>query len=200
METAAVSTGETDRLLVLIGDSIRLGYQATVRQHLPGTDIWSPEANGGDSANVLAHLDQWVGVRSPCVVHLNCGLHDLKKPFDNGRAQVGLADYGRNLGSIFDQILAMGSRLIWATTTPVDEVLHHRNKGFDRLTADVDAYNSVALELAAERNIPVDDLHAVIDDAGRTRLLKEDGVHFVDEGSRLLGEAVAAFVRPFLSG
>jgi lysophospholipase L1-like esterase len=64
----------------------------------------------------------------------------------------------------------------------------------------VDAYNSVALELAAERNIPVDDLHAVIDDAGRTRLLKEDGVHFVDEGSRLLGEAVAAFVRPFLSG
>ena len=185
--------------LVLIGDSIRVGYQATVRERLARADIWSPEANGGDSANVLAHLDEWVTDHSPQVVHLNCGLHDIKKPFDGGRAQVGLDEYRRHVGEIFARILDTDTRLVWATTTPVDEDLHHRNKGFDRFTTDVDAYNSVALELAAALEVAVNDLHAVIDGAGRTRLLREDGVHFTDEGSHLLGEAVAEFVGPLMA-
>lgn len=185
--------------LVLIGDSIRMGYQATVRERLASVDIWSPEANGGDSANVMAHLDEWVVAHSPQLVHLNCGLHDIKKPFDSGRAQVGLDEYRRHLHEIFDRILSTGARLVWASTTPVDEDLHHRNKGFDRFTADVDAYNSVALDLAMVENVPVNDLHAVIESADRTHLLREDGVHFSEEGSRLLGDAVAEFVGPLIA-
>ena len=185
--------------LVLIGDSIRMGYQATVRERLASVDIWSPEANGGDSANVLAHLDEWVAAHSPQVVHLNCGLHDIKKPFDSGRAQVGLDEYRRHLREIFDRILSTGARLVWASTTPVDEDLHHRNKGFDRFTADVDAYNSVALDLATAEDVPVNDLHAVIESADRTHLLQEDGVHVSEEGSRLLGDAVAEFVGPLIA-
>ena len=184
--------------LVLIGDSIRMGYQATVRERLTSVDIWSPEANCGDSANVLAHLDEWVAAHAPQVVHLNCGLHDIKKPFDSGRAQIGLDEYRRHLREIFDRILSTGARLVWASTTPVDEDLHHRNKAFDRFTTDVDAYNSVVLELAAAHEVTVNDLHAVIDGAGRTHLLREDGVHFTDEGSQLLGEAVAEFVGPLM--
>ena len=185
--------------LVLIGDSIRMGYQATVRERLASVDIWSPEANGGDSANVLAHLDEWVAAHSPQVVHLNCGLHDIKKPFDSGRAQVGLDEYRRHLREIFDCVLSTGARLVWASTTPVDEDLHRRNKGFDRFTADVDAYNSVALDLATAEDVPVNDLHAVIESADRTHLLREDGVHFSEEGSRLLGDAVAEFVGPLIA-
>ena len=185
--------------LVLIGDSIRMGYQATVRERLACVDIWSPEANGGDSANVLAHLDEWVAAHSPQVVHLNCGLHDIKKPFDSGRAQIGLDEYRRHLREIFDRILSTGARLVWASTTPVDEDLHHRNKGFDRFTADVDAYNSVALDLAPAEDVTVNDLHAVIESAGRTHLLREDGVHFSEEGSQLLGDAVAEFVGPLIA-
>jgi lysophospholipase L1-like esterase len=185
--------------LVLIGDSIRMGYQATVRERLTSVDIWSPEGNGGDSANVLAHLDEWVAAHAPQVVHLNCGLHDIKKPFDSGRAQIGLDEYRRHLREIFDRILSTGARLVWASTTPVDEDLHHRNKGFDRFTADVDAYNSVALDLATAEDVPVNDLHAVIESAGRTHLLREDGVHFSEEGSQLLGDAVAEFVGPLIA-
>ena len=185
--------------LVLIGDSIRMGYQATVRERLTSVDIWSPEANGGDSANVLAHLDEWVAAHAPQVVHLNCGLHDIKKPFDSGRAQIGLDEYRRHLREIFDRILSTGARLVWASTTPVDEDLHHRNKGFDRFTTDVDAYNSVALDLATAEDVPVNDLHAVIESAGRTHLLREDGVHFSEEGSQLLGDAVAEFVGPLIA-
>ena len=184
--------------LVLIGDSIRMGYQSRARECLDSIDIWSPEANGGDSANILGHLDEWVDTHTPYLVHLNCGLHDLKKPFDSGLAQVGLAAYRHNVEQIFERILRSGAQLVWANTTPVDEDLHHRNKGFDRFGADIDAYNAAAAEVAVAHDVPVNDLHAVIEQVGRSRLLREDGVHFSEEGSRLLGEAVAAFVSPLL--
>lgn len=185
--------------LILIGDSIRMGYQDTVRERLSSFRLWSPEANGGDSANVRAHLDEWVLDRSPRLVHLNCGLHDLKKPFDSPQAQVSLSDYRDNVSHIFDRILDSGAQLMWASTTPVDEQLHHRNKGFDRFAADVTSYNEVAAELASARDVPIDDLYSTMEQAGTARYLRDDGVHFSDEGSALLGNAVADRVEPLLT-
>ena len=181
--------------LVLIGDSIRMGYQETVRRVLePGIRVRSPEPNGGNSRNVLNHLDAWVLDRPPDLAHVNCGLHDLAKDFESGLARVPLEQYAANVARVFERLQAAGIRPVWATTTPVDEVLHHRNKSFDRFEADVDAYNEAALKAAGAAGVAVNDLFAVIDSAGRQALLRDDGVHFTDEGSRLLGEAVAAFV------
>ena len=182
--------------LVLIGDSIRMGYQETVRRELePGIRVRAPEPNGGHSRKVLAHLDDWVLNRPPDVAHLNCGLHDLAKPFDSGQARVPLEEYAGNVARIFERVQAAGIRPVWATITPVDEVLHHRNKSFDRFEADVEAYNRAALGAAEAAGVAVNDLFGVVESAGRQSLLRDDGVHFTDEGSRLLGEAVAAFVR-----
>ena len=45
--------------VILIGDSIRKGYQEIVRQELVGeVEVWGPEENGRDSQNVLNHLDE----------------------------------------------------------------------------------------------------------------------------------------------
>ncbi len=69
--------------LVLVGDSIRMGYQACVRKELSGlSDVWVPEQNGGNSTNVQKHLDEWIISQMADVVHINCGLHDLKRDFD----------------------------------------------------------------------------------------------------------------------
>ena len=47
--------------VVIVGDSIRLSYASTVMEQLAGKAIVvSPEANGGDSSNLLQHLDRWV--------------------------------------------------------------------------------------------------------------------------------------------
>ena len=47
--------------LVLIGDSIRMGYQDEVRRQLPTeVEIFTPTQNGGDSRNVKSHLKEWV--------------------------------------------------------------------------------------------------------------------------------------------
>ena len=79
--------------VVLIGDSIRMGYQPFVTEALAGeAEIWAPEENGGDSRNVPAHLEAWVIARAPHTVHVNCGLHDVKKSFETGVAQVPLAE------------------------------------------------------------------------------------------------------------
>jgi hypothetical protein len=66
--------------IILIGDSIRMGYQPTVQQILADqAQVWGPVENGGNSHNVLTHLDAWVIQRQPDIVHLNCGLHDIKR-------------------------------------------------------------------------------------------------------------------------
>lgn len=190
-------TNETKPLVVLVGDSIRMGYQATVIDALADVaEIWVPEANGGDSRNVLAHLDEWILARRPQVVHINCGLHDLKRDFAEGQFQVPLEEYARNVRQILARLQSeSNAKVQWATTTPVDEKLHHKNKDFDRFEADVDAYNAVAEAICGELGVPVDDLYAVIEQSGKNKLIKEDGVHFVEEGSAVLGRAVAAYIR-----
>ena len=190
------------KTVILIGDSIRMYYEQTVREQLAGlAEIWSPEDNGGNSSNVLAHLDDWVIARGADLVHVNCGLHDIKTEFAAGEAAVPLAPYTANVRTILSRIKSeTPATVIWAQTTPVNEKRHHERKPFDRLEADVDSYNAAARAVAEELEIPINDLYRVVQEAGPDSVLKADGVHFKDEGSVLLGEAVADFIRPYLAG
>ena len=186
--------------VVLIGDSIRMGYQPVVEAALRGlAAVWGPRDNGGDSANVLAHLDEWVIRRQPDIVHLNAGLHDIKRPFGARRNQVPIDQYRASLEAIFRR---MGEEteavLIWAKTTPVNQAWHHERKGFDRFEADVEAYNGVAVDLARAMAVPVNDLPRTVLDVGRDTVLAPDGVHFTPRGYNLLGKAVANCIRPIL--
>jgi lysophospholipase L1-like esterase len=183
--------------VVLIGDSIRQGYQDVVAQELATeAQVWGPKENGGTSANVLAHLDDWVIQRKPEIVHLNCGLHDLRTDRVSKEKAVALAEYAENIGRIFGRIQReTDAALIWASTTPVNEKWHTREKPFDRHEADVAAYNRAAREVAERMAVPVNDLFEVVMRAGRDRLLSPDGVHFTKEGSALLGKEVAAAIR-----
>ena len=53
-----------------------------------------------------------------------------------------------------------------------------------------------ALSRPAKRlGIQVNDLYAVVMNAGAGKVLRDDGVHFTEAGSKLLGEAVANAIR-----
>ena len=184
--------------VILIGDSIRTGYEDVVRAQLEGwADIWSPKENGGSSRNVLAHLEEWVISRAPDIVHLNCGLHDLRKEYGQPETAVPLQEYEENVGHIMDRI-ASGTQalIIWAATTPVNERWHHKNKGFDRFEADVRSYNASAGRIAKRPGIPINDLFAIVESAGKNSVLLPDGVHFTPEGYVKLGKAVALAIKP----
>jgi lysophospholipase L1-like esterase len=183
--------------VVLIGDSIRMGYEKTVREELEGVaEVATAEQNGGDSRRVLAMVDDWALSQSPDVVHVNCGLHDLKKPFDSDEAQVPLAEYTQNVTKILEALKeGVKGTVIWAFTTPVNQAWHHERKGFDRFEADAVAYNEQAKAICERLGVATNDLYDVVMKAGRDALLGPDGVHFGEEGYKVLGKAVASAIR-----
>ena len=155
--------------VVLLGDSIRLGYAPRVAERLSGKAVViSPTANGGDSTNVLAHLDEWVLRQKPDVVHLNCGLHDLKRDKAGGHHQVELDRYTENLRRIVARIRAgTDAALVFADTTPILDERHARRAAeFDRIEADVRRYNAAATVIMVELGVPVNDLHWVVEHGG----------------------------------
>ncbi|HUW82988.1 MAG TPA: SGNH/GDSL hydrolase family protein [Phycisphaerae bacterium] len=183
--------------VVLIGDSIRMGYQAFVEREL-GDELalWWPEENGGTSRNILDHLDDWVISRRPALVHINCGLHDLKKERGSSEALVPLDEYGRNVAKILKSVAdGTDAKVIWATTTPVNQQWHRQRKPFDRFEDDVVAYNRESVATAERLGVAVNDLYAVMVQAGADSYLSPDGVHFNDVGYALLGKAVADAIR-----
>ncbi|MFO0890403.1 MAG: GDSL-type esterase/lipase family protein [Isosphaeraceae bacterium] len=180
--------------IVLIGDSIRLGYAPAVAARLAGKAVvLSPSENGGDSGNVLAHLDEWVIRQKPDVIHLNCGLHDLKRSKKDGRHQVELDRYEANLRRIVARIReATDAALVFANTTPILDDRHARRKAdFDRTEADVRRYNSTALAVMSELGVPVHDLHGIVEFGGPEAMLGPDGTHYTDAASERLAETVA---------
>jgi lysophospholipase L1-like esterase len=189
------------RRVVLIGDSIRMRYEGIVHAELQGVaEVWGPAENGEGSEKVLRHLDEWVLSRDPDIVHINCGLHDLKRPPGSDRSSVPIEQYRANVRTILEHIRKVThSLLIWTTTTPVNELWHKQRKGFERAEGDVVLYNRAATEVAKELQVEIDDLYSVVMQAGRDRYLNEDGVHFTPAGSYLLGKAVAGCIRIHLA-
>jgi lysophospholipase L1-like esterase len=187
--------------VVLVGDSIRMGYQKYVEAELAGfAEVTGSEGNGGSTQKVLDHLDRCVIDLAPDVVHLNAGLHDIRRPLDSNKHQVTLEDYHRNIGTITERIRnETSARLIWATSTPFNEEWHNEVhkplRDFKRFAADLATYNEALLEEAQRLNLEINDLNAVVVAAGPANSLDKDGVHFTDEGYAMLGKAVADFIR-----
>jgi lysophospholipase L1-like esterase len=177
--------------VVLVGDSIRMGYAPLVAKLLDGKAVVvSPKPNGEDSGNVLRNLDEWVIKEKPDIVHINAGLHDLK--LKDKSYQVPLGEYEKNLKTILERIRKeTKADVIFATTTPIFDDRHAQRKvGFDRLEADVQKYNSAAVSVMKQAGVPINDLHEVVDSRGKEKLIAADGTHYGQEGYEALAAAV----------
>lgn len=187
--------------IVLIGDSIRLGYAPEVAKKLEGKAIIvSPKANGGDSSNVLKNLEAWAIKEQPDIVHFNAGIHDTKKDKKTGKFQVPPEQYEANLRKIVETLRKQTKAMvIFATTTPIidDRAAKQREKAsYQLLDASTVEYNRIALKVMKDLNVPVNDLRAVVGEGDeRGKLMTSDGVHFTPEGRTKLADAVAEFLR-----
>jgi lysophospholipase L1-like esterase len=182
---------------VLIGDSIRLGYGPLVAEKLAGrVEVTGPGRSCGDSARVLERLDRWAIEPEPSLVHLNCGLHDLRRSHADGTYQVDIERYAANLREIVNRIQReTAAILVFATTTPVDDARHaRRGIAFDRLEADVLRYNEVAVRVMEDAGVLVNDLHEVVVAGGPERLLSTDGTHLTPAGNETVAEVVAGVI------
>lgn len=194
--------------VVLVGDSIRLSYQGTVKQRLAGKVIVSsPKANGGDSSKVLKHLEQWVLREEPDVVHFNCGIHDTKHFKKTGKFQVSPGQYEANLRQIVNTIREKAkAAVLFATSTPIlnDRAAEKREgRDYELTNEAIDQYNAIARRVMGELNVPVNDLNALIitpptSQPAKEDLILNDGVHLSPDARKLLGEQVARFITAHL--
>lgn len=171
--------------VLLIGDSISIGYTVPVRKLLQGKAnvhrIWE---NGGPTTTGVEKIDAWLGTGKWDVIHFNWGLHDLKYVKD--RQQVSLEDYEKNLRELVKKLQATGAALIWCSTTPVPE----GDQRPVRRTEDAPKYNAVAKKVMDENGVAINDLYAFALPKLRELQLPTN-VHYTAKGYQSLGEEVA---------
>jgi len=182
--------------VLLIGDSISMGYTVPVRQRLKGkANVHHPPANCGPTTRGLQHLDAWLGEKPWDVIHFNFGLHDLKYIDEKGRLaavrkgtqQVPIEAYRKNLERIVQRLRKTGAALIWASTTPVPE------GSLGRVRGAAARYHAVAAEVMKARGIAVDDLYGFALPR-LEKIQRPKNVHFTPEGSKALAEQVASHI------
>ncbi len=102
--------------VLLLGDSISIGYMLDVRKQLAGeANVWRPATNCGPTTRGLELLEDWIDDQKWDVIHWNFGLHDLKYMGPNGEnltspdgpnshQQVPIDQYAANLKQIAERL------------------------------------------------------------------------------------------------
>lgn len=180
--------------VLLIGDSISIGYTLPVRDLLKGkANVHRIPENGGPTPNGTAKLAKWLSTNQWDVIHFNWGLHDLKS-MEDGKPQVSLADYEKNLRELVKQLQATKAKLLWCATTPVPDA----KLSPPRRDSDVQAYNAVAKKVMDESKIPTNDLYAYTLPK-LAEVQRPANVHFSTTGSEFLAKKVAKSIEEALA-
>jgi isoamyl acetate esterase len=182
--------------VLLIGDSIRMHYQPYVGSELRSeAEIDGPSENCESSRKTRARLAEWLESHPADLIHINCGLHDIRVDHGATGPQVPLNEYVANVEAILRHAQGHADRVIWATSTPINEALHQRIKESRRSEADLFRYNEAGKDVARANGVEINDLWKVIVSHGAGDLWEQDGVHFNDHGYMLLGRRVADKLR-----
>ena len=175
--------------VLLIGDSISMGYTVPVRKLLEGkANVHRIMENGGPTTNGLAKLNLWLGDSKWDVIHFNFGLHDLKL-ITAGRRRITVPEYEKNLEEIVTRLKTTGAKLIWATTTPVPGPASK----LARITEDVPLYNAAAQRVMQKNHVPIDDLYTFALPR-LAEIQRPENVHYTDAGYEVLAKQVAASI------
>ena len=191
--------------VLILGDSISLGYTRAVRAQLQGkANVYramrgKAADNCGDTGIGLRKIEGWLGPQKWDVIHFNWGLWDLcyrnpqaktqgNRDKIGGKLSVPLPDYEANLEKLVQRLERTGATLIWASTTIVPE-----NEA-GRFVGDDARYNAVAARVMQRHGIATDDLYGLTKRfAGRYAKAAGD-VHFTPEGYERIATQVAAAI------
>ena len=200
--------------VLILGDSISIGYTLQVRELLKGqANVFRPMMtrnptlkgkplrveNCQGTTHGLKRIDEWLQGRKWAVIHFNFGLHDLKHVVEPGSSknskdpnapyQATVEQYAKNLEHIVQRLQATEARLIFATTTPVVPDV----QGVPREPEAPPRYNAAALKIMQVNDIRVNNLYAYclphLDTWQQPR-----NVHFNREGSQALAKQVAKVI------
>ena len=185
--------------IFLIGDSIRFGappkspgYGVFVTQKLENeATVYAPNENCRFAQHTLRFLHEWAisvpNKEEIDVVHWNNGLWDALRLFGD-EPFTELEHYGKILQRIHKRIrlLFPNAKIIFALSTSVKE--EWANKDFIRYNKDIELFNQKAVEALSPLGVEFNDLYSISKDFDDG--LRSDWVHFGEEGSKILADAV----------
>jgi len=184
--------------VLIVGDSISIGYTPRVRKLLDGVaNVHRPKTNCRWSAFGDEHIEEWVGDGDWDVIHFNFGLWD----WYGWRQEVKATpeSYAKSLESI---VLKMrkktDAKLIFAITTPPC-IAAERNAHIVVTEQRAREFNKAALEVMGRHKVGINNLYDVI---GKKRAQLQKGandVHYTEEGRDLLAGVVAKRIQQELS-
>ena len=186
--------------VLLIGDSIRMGYCEAVKEALKDrAEVIFPSENCMSSQYILMRLIYWSKLcnkEDVAVVQVNCGQWDAGHFNVTPEPLTSLEEYRKNLRMIIWTLRDFfpKAEIMLATTTPMNPV--HPETINPRTTEEIIEYNRVVKEVAQELGLPVNDLFEESKDWSEELYL--DYCHLTDEGYQRLAkkvtEAVSAYI------
>jgi acyl-CoA thioesterase-1 len=176
--------------VLLIGDSISIGYTLQVRELLKGkANVHRIPVNGGATEVGLANMTKWLGDGKWDVIHFNFGLHDAKFASETTQ-RASREQYAENLRKLVTQMKSTGAKLIFATTTPIP---NDGNISPTRRFDSIPARNEVARKVMEENGVAIDDLYSLVLPV-RATVGRSNDVHFQPAGYDLLAKQIAAVI------
>lgn len=181
--------------ILLIGDSIRQGYDRYVKIALEGVaEVGYPANNCRFASYIVRHLPDWkdeVGFGDDVdLVYWNAGLWDGLIMAD-GLHHTPLEMYKVYVDRVCNmiKILFPKAKMIFATSTPVQEELF--TGWAKRYNRDTELYNAAAEEIVKRHGGETDDLYTLAKNA--PVCYHSDKTHYyTKEGTRMFTEQVLA--------
>lgn len=182
--------------VLLIGDSIRKGYDAYVKGFLQDScEVYYPGDNCRFAQYVLRHLSDWKNElqldASLDLIHWNVGLWDTLELFEDG-CLTPPDFYAHFMDKICGRIKVLfpHAKVIFATSTPVLEERFPDPRVSIRRNASVREYNEIAKKIVLHHGFSVNDLYAVVENVPEAYY--SDMTHlYTPQGTQLLTDAVA---------
>lgn len=184
--------------ILLLGDSIRCGassikpgYDGFVKEKLSGiANVYFPDDNCRFAQYTLRYLGDWakkLDAEKIDVIHWNNGLWDVLRL--HGDEPLTPCDmYIEMLRRVHGKLrlLFPNAKIIFALTTSVWEEWDAAEQV--RHNSEIEEYNAAAKNLMSSLGVEVNDLYSIT--RSFSNKLRIDDVHFSEEGSRLLADAV----------
>lgn len=190
---------QTETKILIIGDSISIGYTPFVTKALEGkANVSHNEGNAQHTGTGLEKIKEWIGDTEWDIIQFNWGLWDLKYQMPDsvkgpakldGKVTYTLQEYRENLTELVQIMKSTGAKLVFVTTSYVPPKEPTRRSG------DEQRYNEVALEIMQDNGIIVNDLHTPSIKIHKEFGQGENNVHYTPEGYEKLSVFITGVLR-----
>jgi len=184
--------------IVLLGDSIRLGYEKFIKDSLEGVaEVYSPKDNCKFTLNLLRYIHSYVGPdglpSDADLVHWNAGLWDVINMVGDDLPLTPPDAYADLIKRINKRIrwCFPKAKIVFATST---NVVEERYTGtVRRFNKDIENYNKIALDALNGTDTVINDLYSITKNIPSE--CRSDMTHFnTEQGVKTLGGKVLAVI------